>query len=421
MKKKIRNLFTKVRATLKSSFTLVELIIVIAIIAILAVWVLMLLTKWIGESRDSRRIADLETLSKWLTVYFVDVNGGNWLYPECDNINWTCVNIISWWVVYWKQWEVTIDIAKAAQTSNKVKDPLGINYTYEVSVNRKKFQLLTMLENKKEYIVWLTDNTYALTVDEPKINWFKYPFTKWDKLWILIDTTTLSPIEKISWLTEIDLSNIIVGENKYAAVVSSNEILSWTDVQKIPLFDIPVKKKAVYAILDKTKKWNSIILSDNNLTATNPDGYQEVVLSDIEIWEKKWYWEVTITEWSSLPVIGVMVSSLTNYNSDWPGLHNWYWYCSWWEIRGFGSQLYKWLDTYGEWDIIWVAIDLDNYTIEFFKNWNSIKKFNINSNYYYSAAMWDGSSSNAIKITFNFWQNSFTYQVLSWFNAWLWK
>jgi prepilin-type N-terminal cleavage/methylation domain-containing protein len=38
------------------TFTLIELIIVIAIISILAVSAFLVLTKWIGKSRDSKRI-----------------------------------------------------------------------------------------------------------------------------------------------------------------------------------------------------------------------------------------------------------------------------------------------------------------------------------------------------------------------------
>ena len=136
--------------SLKFSFTLVELIVVIAIIAILTVWALMVLTKWLWKSRDSRRMADLETLQKWLTTYYTDVNWWNWKYPECDSTNWTCVDIISWWVVYWKQWEITETIAGAASISKEIKDPDGSYYTYIVTNSRKKFQIMTMLESWKE-------------------------------------------------------------------------------------------------------------------------------------------------------------------------------------------------------------------------------------------------------------------------------
>ncbi len=54
MWKKLKNLLKK------QGFTLVELIIVIAIIAVLAVAAFMMLTKWLGNSRDSRRLWDLD-------------------------------------------------------------------------------------------------------------------------------------------------------------------------------------------------------------------------------------------------------------------------------------------------------------------------------------------------------------------------
>ena len=47
---------------LKKAFTLVELIVVIAILAILSVTAFVTFTKWFGKSRDSRRMADVNSI-----------------------------------------------------------------------------------------------------------------------------------------------------------------------------------------------------------------------------------------------------------------------------------------------------------------------------------------------------------------------
>ena len=70
MKKKINKLI----GNLKKGFTLVELIIVIAIIAVLSVSAMMLLTKWLSKSRDSRRLSDIQTIRKALDVWLVDLD-----------------------------------------------------------------------------------------------------------------------------------------------------------------------------------------------------------------------------------------------------------------------------------------------------------------------------------------------------------
>ena len=56
----------------KKTFTLVELIIVIAIIAILAVTAFLLLTKWLAKARDSSRASDLASLQTSLQIYLTE-------------------------------------------------------------------------------------------------------------------------------------------------------------------------------------------------------------------------------------------------------------------------------------------------------------------------------------------------------------
>ncbi|MEF2175547.1 MAG: prepilin-type N-terminal cleavage/methylation domain-containing protein, partial [Candidatus Absconditabacteria bacterium] len=52
------------------SFTLIELIIVIAVIAVLGASAFLVLSQWMSKSRDSRKIADLGTIDKAINVSF---------------------------------------------------------------------------------------------------------------------------------------------------------------------------------------------------------------------------------------------------------------------------------------------------------------------------------------------------------------
>ena len=64
------------------SFTLIELIIVIATVSILWASAFLILTQWMWKSRDSRRITDLHTLEKTIQISFIAKESIN--YPDPD-------------------------------------------------------------------------------------------------------------------------------------------------------------------------------------------------------------------------------------------------------------------------------------------------------------------------------------------------
>lgn len=83
----------------KQGFTLVELIIVVAVISVLAVAALMMLTKWLSASRDSRRISDVATIKKALEIDYTTLGK----YPNPDGEKEI---LDERWIPMWHMWHI---------------------------------------------------------------------------------------------------------------------------------------------------------------------------------------------------------------------------------------------------------------------------------------------------------------------------
>lgn len=122
-----------------NGFTLVELLVVIAIISILTIISLASFTSAQTKAKDSQRKSDLEALSKALMMYFND----NGKFPEEDIINDN-----------WGNSTVGFTGSGGIVYMRKIpEDPKSVSpyiYDYEVSDDRKYFNLFANLENKKD-------------------------------------------------------------------------------------------------------------------------------------------------------------------------------------------------------------------------------------------------------------------------------
>lgn len=135
----------------RKAFTLVELIIVIAIVAILSVTAFLVVTKWVGKSRDARRQGDLAAVTSALMERLADPDQDGTL----DVTGLTATNLVSWATVStWALSNWTFgDVLRNANTDSLQKtptDPSANNGTQEYSLGvlswNKRFSIAASLE-----------------------------------------------------------------------------------------------------------------------------------------------------------------------------------------------------------------------------------------------------------------------------------
>ena len=136
------------KQTYVRAFTLVELIVVIVILAILATIAFLSFSSQSSSARDSTRMADMSSITKWLGVF----SATSWKYPIPDS----SIDIFSWGTQIWYQWFAWKNTLKMIKLSSWWwKDPLdGTLYTYNTNYTQNKTQLVWFLENRWSYQVW---------------------------------------------------------------------------------------------------------------------------------------------------------------------------------------------------------------------------------------------------------------------------
>ncbi|EKE27240.1 MAG: hypothetical protein ACD_3C00236G0002 [uncultured bacterium (gcode 4)] len=211
----------------KKAFTLVELIVVIVILSILATIAFLSFSSQSSSARDSTRLADMSNIAKWLTVY----NAISWNYPKPDSSN--IVTITASWTTIWYQWYAWPTVLGIAKLSNWWKDPLDQTYyTYATNASQSRFQLLWFLEDWSNVVLSYMPHeipafagmTEGWVYADPSSYSGRYVFTKWDQLWVLLSSWSLTPIQ-LSW-TGADV--ITSTWWTYKAIISNKLTLSWT-------------------------------------------------------------------------------------------------------------------------------------------------------------------------------------------------
>ncbi len=259
----------------------------IVILSILATIAFMSFGSQSSSARDSTRLSDLSQVSKALATKVVV----SWTYPLPDKY----VQLLNGIQVIWYQWEVWDSIKRIINTpATTFQDPLDkINYTYVVNSWKNKAQFLTFLENQNSISInyeFTSDNLDATSYTS------RYPFVKWDALWIVLATTwsttspTYTPIQDVNvntnWLTNswIDLSSWTLAslwvvaelDNSSSVATSSNLTTTITNLTKTgssnPVVDNSIVLKYDMNTLNWAKlkdlswNWNDATLNGTSLT-----------------------------------------------------------------------------------------------------------------------------------------------------------
>lgn len=122
----------------RNAFTLVELIVVITIVGILSTVGFVSYSNYLTGARDSNRIAQIGKLLTSLQVY-----GTTKALPLPDNK----VDIMANGALISYQGYAGTQVLEAIEYSNGGLDPMdGIPFSYYITKDRKKFQILSLME-----------------------------------------------------------------------------------------------------------------------------------------------------------------------------------------------------------------------------------------------------------------------------------
>lgn len=192
----------------KKAFTLVELIVIVTILIILwTVWFVSY-SWYLSWVRDANRESQLKVLSDSIALYWLN---NSIPLPEQN------VEITNSWVTVAYQWYLWSNIIDAIWYTEEWIDPKTKGYfTYYVTADRKHYQLLTFLENRK---VSNTNTNFQA----------KFPHVVWDKLWIFIgDVDWINsnmPLQDIitPW-SSIGLDNVSMS---LTSILTDTDAITW--------------------------------------------------------------------------------------------------------------------------------------------------------------------------------------------------
>lgn len=259
-------------------FTLVELIIVITILAILATIAFISFQWYSKDSRDSNRLATINSMEKWLALYQVKTS----TFPMPENY----IDIQYSGSVIWYQWNFWENDAKVISMNKKPSDPLDdIAYTYNLNKAWNMYQITSFFEKDSQFALFpnIISKTYASGIDYSQ----RIIRTFWNQLWVLFVSTgnnmntPLHQLRNETTFTGIEIQNfagsLINGTNiwKLKVVFNNNTqenkewmwdvlwVLKSTYTQKISILTTKCVKGWI-------EKWTfSLVDINNNQMVTN--------------------------------------------------------------------------------------------------------------------------------------------------------
>ncbi|MEF2175797.1 MAG: prepilin-type N-terminal cleavage/methylation domain-containing protein [Candidatus Absconditabacteria bacterium] len=125
---------------LLKSFTLIELIIVIAIIAVLGATAFLLLTQWMSKGRDAQRISDLNVIQNALNIQITQADS----LPIPDDYN--TVTYTGEIVLYQGKFGSGV-VSKISSLTKLPKDRTNGEYEYSLLSDRLTYKIQAIMEN----------------------------------------------------------------------------------------------------------------------------------------------------------------------------------------------------------------------------------------------------------------------------------
>lgn len=197
----------------KSTFSLIELVVVIAIITILITIATIYIKDQVSKTRDAKRIWWITSIAAGLSTYFYS----SWTLPYPDDkisivINWVS-NVMGY---QWYYWKILNDILK---NSSIPTDPEWSYYTYRLDSTWKKFQIMWLFENEKIHELYMPWTTQNPNIKKPKLIW--------ENLWVILDNN-LNPIQNITEIKTLWYLDIASTTNTYNVYMNDDTNIIWT-------------------------------------------------------------------------------------------------------------------------------------------------------------------------------------------------
>ncbi|EKE27816.1 MAG: hypothetical protein ACD_3C00145G0002 [uncultured bacterium (gcode 4)] len=207
------------------AFTLVELIVVIVILAILATIAFLSFSSQSGSARDSSRLADTTSISKWLWVF----NATSWTLPMPDGA--IIITAWTWYSIFqWTAWKNVLNILKMSEA----KDNLDSSYySYSLDQSKTHYTIWTFLENPPTSFKDIMNPFNLLSSESFNLSYAidyskRYFFTKWDWVWILTESWSnwIQPIEQSR--TPNSTVNLATDSWNLILNISKTASITWT-------------------------------------------------------------------------------------------------------------------------------------------------------------------------------------------------
>lgn len=169
-----------------------------------------------------------------------------------------------------------------------------------------------------------------------------------------------------------------------------------------------------YATWNPSDKNANIVLSGGNLIATDGSDAWSGVRANIGVSTGKWYWEITITLLSNDFMVGA-ARAAQSLSNDGTGSQAYSYYTALTSHYKVYASNVSYGAAFATGDVVGIALDLDNGTIEFFLNGASqgVAFTGISADTYFP---WFNSYQAAQIATANFGASAFAYSVPSGFN-----